>query len=141
MTLALDTNILSAIFRAEETAEAVLGVLEAQPPGTLVVSGAAFSEFLAAPNIAEASAFAFLRDTGVRADWQMDEDLWLCAARAFRGYSVRRRQSGGGQPRRILADFMIGAHALLRADALVTLDPQHYRLNFPELRVINPAEG
>ena len=139
MILALDTNILSALFRAEASAEAVLTVLEAQPPETLVIHGVAFSEFLAAPNIVEATAFAFLRDTGVQVEWETDEAMWLCAARAFRAYSVRRRSSGGGQPRRILADFVIGAHALQRTEALLTLDPQHYRLNFPELRVIFPA--
>ncbi|RJF71608.1 type II toxin-antitoxin system VapC family toxin [Deinococcus cavernae] len=139
MTLALDTNILSALFRAEASAEDVLTVLESRAPGQLVIHGAAFSEFLAAPGIDEETAFAFLRDTGVRADWETDENVWRCAAREFRAYAVRRRGSGGYQPRRILADFVIGAHALLRAEALLTLDPQHYRLNFSELKVINPV--
>lgn len=138
MTLALDTNILSAIFRGEASTEAILTMLEAQPPESLVLHGAAFSEFLAAPHIDEATAFAFVRDTGIRIDWEVDEEVWLLAARAFRSYATRRRSSGGGQPRRILADFLIGAHAALKSDALLTLDPQHYQMNFPQLRVIDP---
>lgn len=102
--------------------------------------GAAFSEFLAAPRIDEVLAFDFLKDTGVQVDWDTDESIWLSAARAFRGYAFRRQKSGGEAPRRILADFLIGAHALAKADALLTLDPQHYRLNFPTLRVIQPGE-
>lgn len=109
--LALDTNILSALFRGEASAEAILTVLEAQPQGSLIMHGAAFSEFLAAPHIDEALAFSFLEDTGVQVDWATDEQIWLSAARAFRKYALRRRKSVGDAPRRILADFLIGAHA------------------------------
>jgi hypothetical protein len=36
----------------------------------------------------------------------------------------------------LLPDFIIAAHALLRADRLLTLDPTRYRQDFPKLRVV-----
>lgn len=140
MTLSLDTNILSAIFRAEDSAEAILTLLEARAGEDIVLHGAAFCEFLAGPGIREEDALNFLRDTGVRVEWQTGEALWLATAWAFKDYATRRRMSGGEQPRRILADFLIGAHAESLGATLVTLDPQHFRQNFAGLVVTNPVE-
>lgn len=39
-------------------------------------------------------------------------------------------------PRRILADFLIGAHALQRGAALLTLDDRVYRAAFPNVRLV-----
>jgi predicted nucleic acid-binding protein len=41
-----------------------------------------------------------------------------------------------GPPRRLLVDFVIGAHALLRADRLLTLDTSLYKQDFPDLKII-----
>ncbi|GGI79654.1 type II toxin-antitoxin system VapC family toxin [Deinococcus wulumuqiensis] len=38
----------------------------------------------------------------------------------------------------VTPDFVIGAHALRRGDALFTADPQHDRLGFPFLPVLTP---
>lgn len=57
----------------------------------------------------------------------------------LRAYAARRRTSGGGTPRRVLADFVIGTHAASRAAQLVTLDAQHYAACFPDLKVPVPA--
>jgi predicted nucleic acid-binding protein len=38
--------------------------------------------------------------------------------------------------KRLLADFIIGSHALAQADRLMTLDPKRYRQDFPELKLI-----
>jgi predicted nucleic acid-binding protein len=34
-----------------------------------------------------------------------------------------------------MVDFLIGAHALLQADRLFTLDPKIYEQDFPEVRM------
>ncbi|GAA5533881.1 hypothetical protein [Deinococcus aluminii] len=50
---------------------------------------------------------------------------------------AERKRSGGGLPRRLLVDFLIGAHAHTLSAALFTLDPQHYRQAFPDLHVLS----
>ncbi|WP_460330824.1 PIN domain-containing protein, partial [Thermus oshimai] len=59
---------------------------------------------------------------------------WHLAGERFGQYARKRRTTG--LPRRILADFLIGAHALHHHLALATFDPVHYRVAFPELEVL-----
>jgi len=69
----------------------------------------------------------------------MGEDVWREAARAYKEYAERRRaQPDDHGPRRILADFVVGAHALLLASALLTFDRRLYRAAFPGLEVLVP---
>ncbi len=41
-----------------------------------------------------------------------------------------------GQPKRLLVDFVVGAHVLVMADQLLTLDANHYLTVYPELRLM-----
>ena len=66
--------------------------------------------------------------------------VWGLAAERFARYAENRRRSGGGRPRRILADFLIGAQALTQpwagfTPAIATLDGRFFQNCFPELRV------
>jgi len=56
--------------------------------------------------------------------------------RAFQTHAVRRKRHGDSAPWRILADFMIGAHARQAGYQLLTLDTRLYRAAFPELTVV-----
>jgi hypothetical protein len=59
------------------------------------------------------------------------------AEQAGRDWSEYR---GRGGPRgRVIADFLVGAHALLQADRLLTRDRGFYRRYFARLAVLDPA--
>jgi predicted nucleic acid-binding protein len=68
-------------------------------------------------------------------DWNLDEAVWRSAGRAFRSYAERRRKQRDSGTRRILADFLLGAHAAVRGYRLLTLDERLYRTAFPGLTV------
>jgi predicted nucleic acid-binding protein len=104
--------------------------------GKLVISGAVFAELLAFPRRTETFLNQFLNDTGIAVDWSMDESVWRAAGNSFQKYASRRRKHRAGQPRRILADFLIGAHALEKGYSLLTLDDGIYRVAFPQLHIV-----
>ena len=54
------------------------------------------------------------------------------------GHMQRRFRDRGGRRQRVVADFLIGAHALMQCDALITRDAGFYRDYFKGLKVIVP---
>ena len=137
MITALDTNILAALLYQEDTQTDVAdALLSARREGELLICGTVYAELLAGPQGDEAALDRFLSSTDIQTDWQINEALWREAGRAYHAYAQRRRTSGGGQPRRLLADFVIGAHALGHAGQLLTLDAQQYQTGFPALKLL-----
>lgn len=138
MITAVDTNVLVALWDRDDalnsTAQAALDAAFAR--GKLVISGAVFAELLALPHRREAFIEEFLGETGIGVDWIIDEAMWRLAGRAFQAYANRRRKQRSGEPRRLLADFLIGAHAFENGFPLLTLDDGIYRAAFPKLRIV-----
>jgi predicted nucleic acid-binding protein len=95
-----------------------------------------YSELLAYPKMTPQNLDRFLGSVWVDVDFDLGRHVWLEAGARFFRNASRRRRSKGGHPRRLLADFIIGAHALHHADRLFTLDATRYRRDFPELRLI-----
>ena len=54
------------------------------------------------------------------------------------GHMQRRFRDRGGRRERVVADFLIGAHALLQCQALITRDAGFFRDYFKGLKVIVP---
>jgi predicted nucleic acid-binding protein len=54
------------------------------------------------------------------------------------GEMQRRYRSRGGARLRTVPDFIVGAHALLQCDALITRDAAFFRDYFKGLKVISP---
>jgi hypothetical protein len=138
MTTSIDSNVISALWNDNDplNAEAVRTLGNLRTHEKLVVSGIVYSELMAGPLRDEASLDLFFADTGMEIDWAMDEETWREAGRAYSGYTKRRKGSGGDDSRRILADFLIGAHALVRGFSLLTIDYRHYEAAFPTLSII-----
>jgi len=137
MTTAIDTNVIIALWdRDDRVSAAAQSALDtALRRGALVVAAPVFAELLAAPGRDEAFLDSFFRDTGITVDWNLDETVWRTAGRAFQKYAARRRRQHDSGPRRILADFLIGAHAFERGCSLLTFDDRLYRSAFPNLGI------
>ena len=76
---------------------------------------------------------AFLHANEIRVEPLTNEAHFL-ASRAWRTY---RKQ--GGQRTRMLADFLVGAHAQVQATRLLSRDRGFYRKLFPSLNLIDPS--
>ncbi|MGH7728402.1 MAG: type II toxin-antitoxin system VapC family toxin [Vulcanimicrobiaceae bacterium] len=122
-------NDAAAVGRARDI------VLHAARRGPLVVTPIVHAELMAHPGATEAGVAAFLADLAIAVQWSLSETSWRRAAAAFGAYAHRRRSAGGRSPRRLVADFVIGAHAV-EAGAFATRDAEFLRRVFPGLHVI-----
>jgi hypothetical protein len=138
MRTAVDTNVLSTLWSGEQLTPRVSAALaQAYDEGGLVISAPVYAELFAYPGTTPKVIQKILADSDFTIDFELDERIWTEAGHRYARYVKRRRASSGGEARRILADFVIGAHALLRADRLLTLDKGCYRQNFSDLPLIS----
>jgi predicted nucleic acid-binding protein len=137
MKTALDSNIISALWSNESSAIAISEALQrARGAGALVICGPVYVELAAHPTVPHKLLDTFLEETGIAVEFILEERVWKRAAVGFANYAQRRRISGGTSPKRLLADFLIAAHATICSDRLFTLDPVRYQQDFPELRLL-----
>jgi len=138
MTTAIDTNVIVALWNKDETqnltAKKALG--ESQMGGRLVICGAVYAELMAAPGRSETFVDRFCEEAGIAVEWEIGEKAWRSAGTAFQGYAARRRKQKSAEARRLLADFVIGAHALVNGYKLLTLDAGIYQAAFPRLGIL-----
>lgn len=163
MRVAVDTNVLIPLLRGrpeEEAVRAADALVEYDQQGQLVICPLVWSEL--GVLIEEKKLRAFLVDNRIRVDWELPLEVWSEAADAFAQYLKNRRKDGSayycagcgskidvkclqcgalqGFPRHIMPDFIISAHALRRADVLITADKGIPRRYFPALKVFNPLD-
>ncbi len=134
MTTSIDTNVIIALWdRDPAISSAAQSALDnALEHGGLVVVAPVFAELMAASGRSEAFLTSFFQDTGIGIEWNLQETVWRAAGQSFQEYARRRGKRDTG-PLRILADFLIGAHAYERGYRLLTLDDRLYRAAFPDL--------
>jgi predicted nucleic acid-binding protein len=137
VTTAVDTNVIVALWDSDQaaTSAARTALENSFLRGKLTVAAPVFAELMAAQRRSESFVTSFLAETGIAIDWDITEGIWRSAGRAFRGYAERRRGQRDSGSRRILADFLIGAHALTNGYRLLTLDERLYRAAFPTLKI------
>jgi predicted nucleic acid-binding protein len=137
MRTAIDTNILSALLSREAQTTAALQQLgRCREEGAILISPIVFAELHAYPGMTAKFLNRFLHKTQIEVHFHLDESVWSEAGQRFARYASRRRSDPRGQnPRRLLADFVVGAHALIHADRLLTFDIGVFKRNFPELRL------
>lgn len=136
MITAIDTNILLDILVPnEDFYEASANALQdAAGEGSLVISDIVYAE-LCIHFEAQRECDAFVEGNEIRVQALAREAHFL-ASRAWRTY----RQQGGKRTR-ILADFLIGAHAQKQASRLLSRDRGFYSRLFPSLDLHDPARA
>jgi predicted nucleic acid-binding protein len=100
--------------------------------GSLIASEVVFAE-VAVGFPSSADAAQALNGLGVD-HIPIDVDAALAAGDAFRAY---RQRGGGGE--RVIADFLIGAHAMRHADRLLTRDRGFFAGHFTALDILDPS--
>jgi predicted nucleic acid-binding protein len=137
MRTAIDTNVLSALWSGEPLASLVSEELsKVAAAGGVAICAVVYAELFAHPKATVDFVDHFLSTTGISIDFDLDEPVWREASLRFAKYATRRRASRGGRAKRLLAYFIVGAHALIRSDRLLTLDRSRYSRDFPELKLI-----
>ena len=136
MTIALDTNVLSALWNDNDALNRVAAkALEDKKQEHMAICGVVYAELIGAPGRTEAFVDRFCEEAGIAVEWELKERVWRRAGVAFQEYAARRKKQIGAAPRRLLADFLIGAHALENGYKLLTLDEGLYKAAFPRLKL------
>ena len=134
MITAVDTNVLLDIFGRDsrfcETSAEALRLCHKE--GRLVVCDIVLAELAAVfldPDLLkkqlESLSLSFQA---------VSEDAALLAGEMWRSYRKR-----GGTRERLVADFLVAAHAQAQCDRLLSRDRGFYRKHFPRLRLLDPA--
>ena len=136
MITAVDTNILLDILVPNEHFYDASGdaLEEAAGEGSIVISDIVYAE-LCIHFETQRECDAFLESNEIRVQ-ALTREAHFLASRAWRTY----RQQGRKRTR-ILADFLIGAHAQKQATRLLSRDRGFYRKLFPSLDLVDPTDS
>jgi predicted nucleic acid-binding protein len=134
MTTAVDSNLLiDVIGQPNQFTDAGIAALDAAlNKGPLLVCPVVVAETAGHFPSGEA-----LRATFHSMHLEMRAFNWLDLHRAGVAYVNYCRRSRAPK-QRMLADFLVAAHAFTHADALLTRDRGYYRAYFPKLALIEP---
>ena len=134
----LDTNVLVTIWQDQSGASALSNLLlDLRVHGQMVVCAPVWVELCGVPGLRPAEVSRLLGELDVAVEFDIPKPAWEAAATAYSTYVRRRRDAGGGSPRRLMADFLIGAHGMMACQRLVTADAAFYRRSFPGLAVVS----
>lgn len=136
MITAIDTNVLIDIFGADP----IFGTLSAATMRRCLQEGTVCACEITWVEVAtvfpDREAFLTGIETlGIEFSPIISETAWLA------GEVWRKYRQTGGKRERVVADFLIGAHASLQADRLLTRDRGFYRTYFKSLVIVDPSQA
>ena len=128
MITALDTNVLLDIFLPDKmfVENSTRRLRNAYDKGALVICHLVYAE-LVPQFVSRKTLNNALSRLGAQIS-RIDDDVAFLA-----GFKWSEYRLAGGSRERIISDFVIGAHAVLRADQFLTRDRGFYKTYFPEL--------
>lgn len=136
MITAVDTSVLLDIFGADPKfgARSAQALRECIAEGSVIACDIVWAETSASFAEPKAAEAALAR---LRIDFSALDSLTSLAV----GQRWRAYRKADGSRERVIADFLIGGHALTNADRLLTRDRGFYRRYFKQLRVLDPSSG
>jgi len=130
--ISLDTNVILSAFDPLDGLHAqALEVLDRIHSEPRVICPVVYAELRASGEWEGLELF--LERAAVDVLWEMPEAVWERAGMAMGEYARLRR--GGTLPRRVVADFLIGAHAEYHGLAVATFDRVVYEAAFPKVQL------
>lgn len=157
MISAVDTNILLDILipNTAHVQSSLNCLMSIDQNDELIICEVVFAE-LGSQFLSFRALNKFLRDTGIRLVPSNESSLFE-AGSAWKKYSLRKKGTimcpacGKAQKatclscneiipyrQHILSDFLIGAHAKIQTDRLITRDRDFYRKYFQDLKIVRP---
>ncbi len=135
MITAVDSNVLIDVLSADPTfgPRSRSALRRARSDGALVVCDVVWSEVIGA--FPDRGATEAALDRLSIAYSEIGRGASTRAGIAWRSY-----RRGGGPRERVIADFLVGAHALAQADRLLTRDRGFQRAAFVGLTIFDPTQ-
>jgi predicted nucleic acid-binding protein len=133
---AVDSNVVLDVLSADPTFGPASreALRSCRADGGLVACEVVWAELGAA--FSEVERFAGVMDRlGIRFTPLQQEAASRC------GQTWRQYRAQGGTRERVVADFLVGAHAAVVADRLLTRDRGFFRRYFADVTVLDPSPG
>ena len=130
MISAVDTNVLLDIFLPDKkfVADSTKALKVAYDEGALIICDIVYAELV--PMFADRQSLEDTLSTINVSISSIDSDVAFLAGERWGLY----RKSGGTR-KRIVTDFLIGAHAMAKADRFLTRDRGFYKKYFPDIQM------
>jgi len=131
MITAIDTTILLDVFLPDKkfASNSAKLLKLAYDEGALIICDIVYAELV--PQFEDRSILDRSLETINVSLSFVDNDVAFLAGEKWSLY-----RKSGGKRERIISDFLIGAHAFIKAERFLTRDRGFYKLYFPELQMI-----
>ena len=132
MITAVDTNILLDVFLPDEKfASGSSELLKlAYDEGALIICDIVYAELV--PQFDKRTTLDSTLATINVSLSSLDSEAAFLAGERWKIY-----RKSGGKRKRIITDFLIGAHAMIKAERFLTRDRDFYKSYFPDLKIFS----